>query len=300
MPSPDAATAPLTPPAGGLGRRLQDHLRIARISNSPTVVSNVLAGAVLAAALEWSVDLVLVAIAMVLFYTAGMYLNDILDYEIDRQQRSERPLPSGAIALGEAIAVTVALFLVGFALLITAGARPFLAGIVLMGAIALYDAWHKGNAIGPLIMGSTRALVYVVAFLTFSNDINWRLAIWSVAMLLYIAGLTSIAKTEHGPRLTRYWPVAALLPGVVIAIVNQPSALTFAVAAIFIAWVIFCLSFVYVPTKRSIGGAIGRLIAGGSILDALVLASREATWGVVAAFGCFALTIFFQRYIRGT
>lgn len=290
----------MTPPAGGLSRRLRDHLRIARISNSPTVVSNVLAGAVLATALDWSRDLILVAIAMVLFYTAGMYLNDILDYEIDRQQRSERPLPSGAIARGEAIAVTVALFVVGFSLLITAGTRPFLAGIVLMGAIALYDAWHKGNAIGPLIMGSTRVLVYVVAFLTFSSDINWRLAIWSVAMLLYIAGLTSIAKTEHGPSLTRYWPVAALFPAVVIAVVDQPSLLTFAVAAIFIAWVIYCLSFVYVPTKRSIGGAIGRLIAGVSILDALVLASREASWGVVAAFSCFALTIFFQRYIRGT
>jgi 4-hydroxybenzoate polyprenyltransferase len=279
---------------------LRDHLRIARISNSPTVVSNVLAGAVLAVALDWSLDLVLVAIAMVLFYTAGMYLNDILDYEIDRQQRSERPLPSGAIARSEAIAVTVALFVVGFSLLITAGTRPFLAGIVLMGAIALYDAWHKGNAIGPLIMGSTRVLVYVVAFLTFSSDLNWRLAIWSVAMLLYIAGLTSIAKTEHGPSLTRYWPVAALFPAVGIAIIDQPSVLTFAVAAIFIAWVIYCLSFVYVPTKRSIGGAIGRLIAGVSILDALVLASREASWGVVAAFCCFALTIFFQRYIRGT
>jgi 4-hydroxybenzoate polyprenyltransferase len=298
--SPEAAIDRFNRERGGPRQRLRDHLRIARISNSPTVVSNVLAGAVLATALDWSVEIVCVAIAMVLFYTAGMYLNDILDYEIDRQQRSERPLPSGAIARSEAVVVTVILFVAGFSLLLTAGMRPFLAGIVLMGAIALYDAWHKGNAIGPLIMGSTRVLVYVIAFLTFSSDISWRLVIWSAVMLLYIAGLTSIAKTEHGPSLTRYWPVAALFPAVIVAVGDEPSVWTFAVSAIFVAWVIYCLSFVYVPTKRSIGGAIGRLIAGVSILDALVLASRNANWGVVIAFLCFGLTIFFQRYIRGT
>lgn len=300
MASPDATAGRLSPQAGGLKRRLRDHLRIARISNSPTVVSNVLAGVVLATALDWSADLVCVAVAMVLFYTGGMYLNDILDYEIDRQQRSERPLPSGAIAKSEAWVVTVALFVVGLALLAVAGTRPLIAGVVLIGAIALYDAWHKGNAIGPFIMGLTRVLVYVVAFLAFSSDVSWRLAIWCAVMLFYIAGLTSIAKTEHGPSLTRYWPVVSLFPAVIVAIVDKPSVWTFGVGIVFIAWVAYCLSFVYVPTKRSIGGAIGRLIAGVSILDALVLASREASWGVVFAFLCFALTIFFQRYIRGT
>lgn len=300
MASPDAAARQFGQQSGGLPRRLRDHLRIARISNSPTVVSNVLAGVVLATALDWSADLVCVAIAMVLFYTGGMYLNDILDYEIDVRQRSERPLPSGAVAKSEAWVVTILLFVIGLSLLTLVNMRSFVAGIVLIGAIALYDAWHKGNTFGPFIMGSTRVLVYVVAFLAFSDDISWRLAIWCAVMLFYIAGLTSIAKTEHGPSLTRYWPVVSLFPAVLVAIVDKPSAWTFGVGIIFIAWAVYCLSFVYVPTKRSIGGAIGRLIAGVSILDALVLASREASWGVVVAFLCFALTIFFQRYIRGT
>lgn len=296
MASPDAALSS----AGSMKRRLRDHLRIARISNSPTVVSNVLAGTVLATALTWDTKVVCVAIAMVLFYTGGMYLNDILDYEIDRQQRSERPLPSGAIARSEAIAVAIALFVVGQALLIPAGTRAFIAGLVLIGAIALYDAWHKGNPVGPFIMGTTRVLVYVVAFLAYSGDITWRLAIWCAVMLFYIAGLTSIAKTEHGPSLTRYWPVVALFPGVVVAAVDNPSLLTDSIVLVFIVWIGYCLSFVYVREKRSIGGAIGRMIAGVALLDALVLASRDAGWGVVIALACFGLTIFFQRYIRGT
>jgi 4-hydroxybenzoate polyprenyltransferase len=299
MPS-NANTSGLNHPAGDLATRLRDHLRLARISNSPTVVSNALAGAALAASLVFNSTIVYVEIAMVLFYTAGMYLNDILDYEIDLRQRAERPLPTGAIAKSEAWAVTVILFLVGLLLLGLAGTRPMLAGVVLIGAIALYDAWHKGNPAGPFLMGFTRVLVYVTAFLAFSSDITWLLGVWSAVMLFYIAGLTSIAKTEHGPSLSRYWPVAALFPAVAIALIDGFSALTTALCVVFITWVVYCLSFVYRKEGKSIGGAIGRLIAGVSLLDALLLASRDETTGVIIALGCFALTIFLQRYVRGT
>jgi 4-hydroxybenzoate polyprenyltransferase len=264
------------------------------------VVSNALAGAALATSLAFDSTIVFVAIAMVLFYTAGMYLNDILDYDIDLRQRAERPLPTGAIAKSEAWAVTIVLFLLGLLLLGLAGTRTMLAGIVLIGAIALYDAWHKGNPASPFIMGITRVLVYVTAFLAFTSDVSWLLVIWAAVMLFYIAGLTSIAKTEHGPSMARYWPVAALFPAVVVAMVDGPSILTAALSVAFIAWVIYCLSFVYRKEGKSIGGAIGRLIAGVALLDALVLASRDETTGVAIAIACFALTIFLQRYVRGT
>ena len=35
---------------------------------------------------------------MALFYTAGMILNDVADLEVDRRERPERPLPSGAVS----------------------------------------------------------------------------------------------------------------------------------------------------------------------------------------------------------
>jgi 4-hydroxybenzoate polyprenyltransferase len=100
--------------------------------------------------------------------------------------------------------------------------------------------------------------------------------------------------------MARYWPVAALFPAVVVAMVDGPSILTAALSVAFIAWVIYCLSFVYRKEGKSIGGAIGRLIAGVALLDALVLASRDETTGVAIAIACFALTIFLQRYVRGT
>ncbi|HEU0166030.1 MAG TPA: UbiA family prenyltransferase [Thermomicrobiales bacterium] len=279
---------------------LKAHLSLARISNTPTVVSNVLAGVVMAHALALDWITIWLCIAVALFYTAGMYLNDILDIGIDRQQRPDRPIPSGAVPLPVAWLTTIAMIVVGLALLLPGGGASFVAGIVLVAAIFLYDAWHKGNPVGPFIMGATRALVYVTAFLAFSHDWTWEATLWSVVLLLYTAGLTSIAKTEHGPAATRYWPLVCLALPVILALARSQNAGVIILAIVFVAWAIYCCTFVYIKERRSIGGAIARLIAGISLVDALVLATHDAWWGVAIAIVAFGATIFLQRWIRGT
>ncbi|MEZ4496419.1 MAG: UbiA family prenyltransferase [Thermomicrobiales bacterium] len=84
--------------------RLPGNPRSVRISTwrgspniAPTVISNVLTRVVLATVLEWDWLIVALCVSMALFYTAGMYLNDILDLEIDRVQRPRRPIPSGIV-----------------------------------------------------------------------------------------------------------------------------------------------------------------------------------------------------------
>jgi hypothetical protein len=280
---------------------LRDHLALARISNTPTVVSNVLAGAVLATSLEFSGDLLLLIIAMGLFYTGGMYLNDILDIEIDRKQRPDRPLPSGRITMGTAWGITIGLFAVGLALLAIVGWGPFFAGVLLVAVIALYDAWHKGNAFGPVLMALTRVLVYIVAFYAFASEATWELAIWCLVMLAYVAGLTFIAKTESLPGVGRYWPIATVILPAVVAVIMEPTdVLVWSLAVALVLWVAHSASFAYRTTNRQVGGAIARFIAGISLLDALVLATHEAWWGVLIAMSCLALTMFLQRYIKGT
>lgn len=278
----------------------RSHLALARVSNTPTVVSNVLAGSVLAhpLGLDWLTIGLCVSIA--LFYTAGMYLNDILDLEIDRQQRPDRPIPSGAVTLKLAWTITIAFFAIGLALLVPAGLPAFIAGVGLIACIAVYDYWHKGNPIGPLFMGGTRVLVYVIAFLAFSRDWTTDATLWCVVMLLYVAGLTSISKTEHGPVAMRYWPLVSPFLPVVLAISRSQDLIVLLLAAVFVGWVIYCCSFVYVPSRRSIGGAIARLIAGISLVDALLLATHAAWWGVGVALIAFVATVVLQRWIRGT
>ena len=147
---------------------LYGYLALARISNSPTVVSNTLAGAALAGALWPDGKLVIVAIGMVLFYTAGMYLNDLMDYAVDCRERPERPLPAGIVSRSAAVAVALTLFGCGSLLLWSVGPHPFLSGLVLIALIICYDRWHKSNPLSPLLMALCRLMVYVTAFLAFS------------------------------------------------------------------------------------------------------------------------------------
>ena len=134
-------------------------LRLARISNTPTVVTDVVAGAMLADVSARASTIALVAVAAALFYTAGMIANDVFDLEVDRRERPERPLPSGLVSVRAAIAATIALFAIGEGLLLAVDSGAGLAGLGLIAAIVLYDAWHKGNALSPLLMGACRALV---------------------------------------------------------------------------------------------------------------------------------------------
>ena len=62
-------------------------LRMARVSNTPTTVSDTVAGAVLVAPLAPAGPGAVVAVAIALFYTAGMILNDVMDLAIDRRER---------------------------------------------------------------------------------------------------------------------------------------------------------------------------------------------------------------------
>jgi len=284
----------------GWQRQMRSHLALARVSNAPTVISNVLAGAVLATVLGLDATIVLLSVTMALFYTAGMYLNDIFDLNIDRQQRPDRPLPSGAVSVPAATAVTVALFAVGLLLLAFTTWEALISGAVLVGVIVLYDAWHKTNPVGPFIMAATRSLVYITTFLAYSSDITSELLVWAVLVLFYVAGLTSIAKTESGIAGLRYWPFGGLVAPAVYALIAEPSLQVLIVAALFLAWAVYAASFVYVANRRSISGAITRLVAGISLLDAMVLATHEGWWGVAVALVAFGSTLFFQRYIRGT
>ena len=309
MRSPEAGLTYARPVASGSWRRtLHGYLSLARISNSPTVVSNVLAGAALGwaavgGALQPSGTVWLLAVAMVLFYTAGMFLNDVCDYAIDLRERPERPLPMGIVSRSAATTTVVILFAIGSALLWLAGPRPFAAGLVLVAVIVVYDLWHKANPIGPLIMAITRLLVYVIAFLTFTAQVSNTLIICGGLLTLYVLGLTYIAKKESAPTFTNYWPAALLFLPVLyfgyVALAEGP-LLLLPLLAIFAGWIAYSVSFVYRRTGRSTGRAIGSLIAGISLLDALVLGMTGALAGVVVALVAFGTTQFFQRYIRGT
>ncbi len=282
----------------GVRARATAYLSLARISNAPTVVSNVLAGAALASVTAPVTfgGTVLLAVALVLYYTAGMYLNDLFDLELDRLERPERPLPSGRLSRNEALGTTVLLFSIGTFCLSLLGTAPLVSGLILVLLIVLYDAWHKTNPLSPVLMASTRAMVYVTAFVAFAPSLTFALLFWALLLGLYIVGLTYIAKTETDS-LTGYWPAALLyLPALFGALVLPWAG--FWLPLVLALWVTYSASFIYL--SRQVGQAIGQLIAGVSLLDALVILLFGTAGGVIWALLAFGSTLFLQRYIRGT
>ncbi|MFN0069984.1 MAG: UbiA family prenyltransferase [Chloroflexota bacterium] len=294
--SRNARRRPLTVRAKLLG-----WLTTARISNSPTVVSNVLVGAALAGMLQPDNQVTLLIVAMVLFYTAGMVLNDVCDYAWDQQHRPTRPMPAGLVSRTAGMVAVVALFGVGLALLwVSGGLTVVLSGLVLMGVIVLYDVWHKSNPFSPWIMAACRVMVYVTAFVAFYWPLTWPLAIASFLLVLYMAGLTAIAKSEAHPSMTGYWPAAILFMGPIFYGLRGPAPESRILAVLLAGWILYSIRTVYRAEGRNIGLAIGRLIAGISLFDALVLSSAGATASISVALFAFGCTLVFQRYVEGT
>ena len=181
-------------------------------------------------------------------------------------------------------------------------APPFSARIPArwLSLIVAYDVWHKSNPLSPLIMAACRCMVYVVAFLAFAWPPSVSLALAGAALVVYLVGLTAIAKSEAQPSLVGYWPAAlCFLPALYFVTRFETPAPFFAVLSA--AWIAITLRLVYRRIERRIGTAIARLIAGISLIDAMVMAASDAGPLLIGlAFLAFGLTLLLQRYVEGT
>jgi len=188
-------------------------LRLGRVSNLPTVWTNVLAGIALAGGEARLAVVLPLGLGVSLLYVAGMYLNDAFDRGWDSEHRPERPIPSGAATARVVFLAGFALMGAGLAVLAIVGARPFLAGVALAALIVTYDVIHKRTALAPVVMGLCRVAVYVTAALAVTARPRPALALGGALLLAYMVSLTFIARHEsRNPRLPAL--VGALLAGI--------------------------------------------------------------------------------------
>lgn len=289
--------------------KLGVYLRLGRVSNLPTVWTNVMAGVVLAGGRPELRLLVLLWAALSCFYVGGMFLNDAFDREVDARERPERPIPSGRISVGEVYGVGYVLLALGILLLamesfLFGGRRswaPAGAGAMLAVAIVLYDAWHKGNPLSPLLMAVCRMLVYVIAALAVTPRLGAQVVGAAVVLLAYLIGLTAVAKQENLKEPKNLWPLPFLFaPFVYTAKAATRSGAGAALYAGFLAWVLSAIFLLAVKKPKQIGRAVVRLIAGISLLDALFIAGAGDVAAALVATVGFATTLAAQRYVKGT
>ncbi|MEX0746300.1 MAG: UbiA family prenyltransferase [Phycisphaeraceae bacterium] len=281
--------------------KLGTALRLGRVSNLPTVWTNTLAGAVLAGAGGFGAEFALMLLAFTLFYTGGMFLNDAFDAPFDARQRPERPIPSGEAGAREVFAWGYVLMGLGIALLAWFGIAPALAGLTLAVAITFYDWHHKQNVFGPVVMGLCRVLVYVGAGLCTTLALPVALWIGAALMLCYLIGLTYVAKQENLGRVENLWPLLFLAAPVAYgAWLAAAQAAVAPFWLLFTGWLLVALWFLRRRRKGDIPRAVVSLIAGISLLDALLIAGTGSLALAGVALAGLGATLLFQRYVSGT
>jgi len=214
--------ASLATPTSAPANYVMAWLQLARVSALPSAISNILMGFLLAQS-SWQpvLELLLLVMASSLFYSAGMILNDVFDYEVDSVERPQRPLPSGRICRRTASIVGFGSLVIGLLLSVVvcwlAGRRqetfvwlPLAISILLVVGILLYDGLFKKRWFAPLLMGGCRTLNILLGASTIgvsesvpssfsiSASLSFTELIWWVAISIgiYVTGVTLFARKE--------------------------------------------------------------------------------------------------------
>ncbi|MDF7815893.1 UbiA-like protein EboC [Hymenobacter sp. YC55] len=132
-------------------------------------------------------------------YGGGVVFNDVFDADLDRLERPERPIPSGAASRLSATLLGATLLLGGVAAAFQVNNTSGLVAGVVAGLALLYNAVAKHHPVlGPLNMGACRGgnLLLGLSAVPAAVGAYWYLALLPV---VYIAAITSISRGEvHG------------------------------------------------------------------------------------------------------
>ncbi|MEO3749463.1 SCO3242 family prenyltransferase [Streptomyces sp. B6B3] len=154
--------------------------------------------------------------ASLCLYWAGMALNDWADRDIDAAERPGRPIPSGRVRPGAALAAATALTGAGLGLAAATGSRRTLStAAALTAAVWGYDLWLKNTPAGPAAMASARGLNLLLGAAATGRPMG-PAARPAALLAAHTLALTSISRHEvhGGPRTT---PATALLTTAAIA-----------------------------------------------------------------------------------
>ncbi|MEN3942541.1 UbiA family prenyltransferase [Prosthecobacter sp. SYSU 5D2] len=308
---------------------LRPWLELARISNLPTVWTNVTAAWLLAGG-SWNGDLAprlqlaWLLLAGSLLYTGGMILNDAADVRHDREHKKDRPIPSGKISPLAAWVVGLGMMAGGAWIgVFEAGASvPIVAA--LLAAILFYDLYHKPWPGAVWVMGACRVLLFSMAassLPTAGSGVPWWLDDLALPFALtlgaYIVGLTMVARMEaKGAVVTplrAFFAKALLYAPAVVGLVFWLSRANWRLIPllgdltplaplpfllVFIAMVLYATRLMR-QGGPAIGRAVGILLAGIAIVDALAVI--QVSLPLACGFVLMApLLRLWQRWIAAT
>jgi 4-hydroxybenzoate polyprenyltransferase len=188
---------------------LRPWFRLFRLPNLLTVPGDPLAGFLLATAGQVEqTQLILLFSAMgasFFLYLFGLAVNDIVDVEVDRVERPERPLPAGEITLPQARMAAIAAALSGLNVALFSGKSALIIAALLAATILLYNAKLKSIPVfGALAMGICRGLSLLLGvaaakpewFMQWPPPVILPAVIATIGLMFYVATFTALARHE--------------------------------------------------------------------------------------------------------
>jgi 4-hydroxybenzoate polyprenyltransferase len=237
-----------------------------------------------------------ICLAGVFLYISGNFFNDLHDVEWDRKNRPERALPRGLFTPLSYLMIGITLAIAALAIAFTLHPHSGWVAVAILVFILIYTRWHKRTAWMVIPMGICRALLPAMGFFAFSSPPSAHdtysvlfsplIGVQSLALLLYIAGLSLSARYESSPN-----PSVPALIGSRALLVSSGLLVAgvwwrlvdFHVAAglfPFLLWMTLSLT----RYRRPIPAHVSALLAGIPLIDwigllgfALVLSGKGAT-----------------------
>ncbi len=270
--------------------------QILRAANVFTAASNVIAGYLLINR-GWQplTPLLLLIVASVMLYEAGVVLNDVCDAALDAKERPERPIPAERISKQAAKWVGMSLLAGGVfvAYVVSWLTHQWLTtqiALALAATIVGYNVGLKSTRWGPLAMAGCRMMnVLLGASIAGTMSGDWSSA-WLLAwgLFFHTYGLTRIARHEADSIdhldlwagciaviLTLFWIVG--LPLAMEATAVSLKA-WFLVWLALLSWEIsLAYTLLMAPNQMSVRQTVGSLIGAFLLIDAAV-ATLAAGW----------------------
>ncbi|MGH3871641.1 MAG: SCO3242 family prenyltransferase [Pseudonocardiaceae bacterium] len=279
--------------------------RLVRAPAALTALGDTLAGAAAAGRPLRGRRLAL-PVASVALYWAGMALNDYADRAVDAHERPERPIPSGQVSPGQALAVAGGLTVGGLALAAAGGGRDALrvAG-PLAAMIWAYDCRLKHTPAGPVAMAACRGLDVLLGA-------GWRArrrALPAAGVLaVHTLGVTTLSRGEvHGGSAAGGTVAAACSAVAGVAALLGPArsrrhrAAAALAAAAFTALVVpLQLVAAQQPTAAAVRAATVAGIHGMVVLQCALTARRGPLLGAALVAAAFPLARRLGRRVSPT
>ncbi len=295
---------------GRLGQQARAWLILGRVSNLPTVWTNVLAAWVLAGeagslssgAFAWML------LGASLLYVGGTTLNDFFDVAFDEEYRRERPIPSRVLSR-TTVGVGSVLYFIGGSLAVVLGAKgSWVLLLCLVASIIFYDYRHKQWVGSVAVMGACRLFLSLLAASCVVSSLSLPAPVWmhAISLFSYIVGLTLAARGESRHASPEGWHSVFLgVPLILVCFAGPPMVMGTPTLLWLLGGFVFgvLIRSLVLLAKRDdparIGKAVGLMLAGICLLDACFLADYGlilALWPVLG----FALARALQRWVPAT